>query len=215
MSTKSKPRPPGKRRQTPFPNQRAAGKRARRTDADTERLVRRWRDAVPNDRMAHLVKDATRALVRALQTRLAEHDIPFGHWTFLRILWERDGLTQRELSREAGVMEPTTFAALKAMEIRGHIERRQLPGNRRKVYIFLTAQGRALKRTLVPLAEEVNRVAARGVAPADIAVTRRTLLAILVNLARDELRALGVIVDQAGKVGRARLRARMREGSSE
>ena len=40
----------------------------------------------------------------------------FGHWTFLRILWEHDGLTQRALSEEAGVMEPTTFTALKAME---------------------------------------------------------------------------------------------------
>ena len=51
-----------------------------------------------------------------MQARLAEHAVPFGHWTFLRILWERDGLTQRELSDQAGVMEPSTFAALKAME---------------------------------------------------------------------------------------------------
>ena len=146
--------------------------------------------AVPDDRMAHLVKDATRALVRALQTRLAARGVSFGHWTFLRILWERDGLTQRELSREAGVMEPTTFTALKAMESRGYIVRRQLAGNRRKVHIFLTNKGRALKRTLVPLAEAVNRIAVRGVASADIAATRRTLVAVLVNLARDELRSL-------------------------
>src|ERR1700682_2194302 len=157
---------------------------------DTERLLRHWRDAVPNDRMAHLVKDATRALVRSLQTRLAKHEVSFGHWTFLRILWESDGLTQRELSREAGVMEPTTFAALRAMESCGYIVRRQLAGNRRKVHIFLTAKGRALKRTLVPLAEAVNRIAVRGVASADIAATRRTLVAVLVNLARDELRSL-------------------------
>jgi DNA-binding MarR family transcriptional regulator len=169
-------------RSTPEKNVAAAG--------DTQRLLRHWRDAVPNDRMAHLVKDATRALVRSLQTRLARHEVSFGHWTFLRILWERDGLTQRELSREAGVMEPTTFAALKAMESHGYIVRRQLAGNRRKVHIFLTARGRSLKRTLVPLAETVNRVAVRGVTSADIAATRRTLMTVLVNLARDELRSL-------------------------
>src|ERR1700694_3970178 len=166
---------------------------------DTERLLRHWRDAVPNDRMAHLVKDATRALVRSLQTRLAKHEVSFGHWTFLRILWEQDGLTQRELSREAGVMEPTTFTALKAMESRGYIVRRQLAGNRRKVHIFLTASGRALKRTLVPLAETVNRVAVRGVTSADIAATRRTLMTMLVNLARDELRALQEAADSRAK----------------
>ena len=106
----------------------------------------------------------------------------------MRILWERDGLTQRELSREAGVMEPTTFAALKAMQRRGYIERRRVGGNRRKMHIFLTAKGRALKGQLVPLAEEVNRVALRGLPRADVAATRRSLLAMLENLARDEAR---------------------------
>ena len=151
------------------------------------------------DRMAHLVKDATRALVRALQTRLAEHGVSFGHWTFLRILWERDGLTQRELSREAGVTEPTSFTALKAMEGRDYIVRRQLAGNRRKVHIFLTAKGRALKTTLVPLAEAVNRIAVRRVAAADVAATRRMLVAVLTNLAHDELQSSRAAVGAGAK----------------
>ncbi len=152
----------------------------------TASILRHWREAVPDDRLAHLVKDATRALVRALQMRLAGHEVSFGHWTFLRILWEGDGLTQRELSEEAGVMEPTTFTALKAMERLGYVTRRQVGGDRKKVYVFLTPRGRALKRELVPLAEEVNAVAARGVRKADIAVTRAVLLAIIENLARED-----------------------------
>ena len=126
-------------------------------------ILRHWREAVPNDRLAHLVKDATRALVRALQMRLAEHGVSFGHWTFLRILWEGDGLTQRELSEQAGVMEPTTFSALKAMERLGYIRRRRRDGDRKKVYVLLTPKGRALRDRLVPLAEDVNRIAVRGV----------------------------------------------------
>ena len=152
----------------------------------TASILRHWREAVPDDRLAHLVKDATRALVRALQMRLAGHEVSFGHWTFLRILWEGDGLTQRQLSDEAGVMEPTTFTALKAMERLGYVTRRQVGGDRKKVYVFLTPRGRALKRELVPLAEEVNAVAARGVRKADIAVTRAVLLAIIENLARED-----------------------------
>ena len=153
----------------------------------TQSILRHWRAAVPNDRLAHLVKDATRALVRALQMRLAEHAVSFGHWTFLRILWETDGITQRKLSEEAGVMEPTTFSALKAMEKFGYVTRRQMPDNRKNVYIYLTAKGQSLKGKLVPLAEEVNRVAVRGVRPADLAAARSALLAIIENLARDEL----------------------------
>jgi DNA-binding MarR family transcriptional regulator len=156
---------------------------------DTQAILRHWREAVPNDRLAHLVKDATRALLRALQMRLAAHSVSLGHWTFLRILWEKDGLTQKELSEMAGVMEPTTFSALKAMERFGTITRRRLPGNRKKVFIHLTPKGRLLKSKLVPLAEAVNAVAARNVKAADIATTRQTLLSIIENLARDEIDA--------------------------
>src|SRR5205823_11242484 len=103
-----------------------------RPRTSTQTILRHWREAVPNDRLAHLVKDATRAFVRALQMRLAAHKVSFGHWTFLRILWEGDGLTQRELSDEAGVQEPTTFAALKAMQRLGYVARRRV-GDRKSV----------------------------------------------------------------------------------
>ena len=152
----------------------------------TQEILRHWREAVPDDRLAHLVKDATRALVRALQVRLAEHKVSLGHWTFLRILWEHDGLTQSALSTEAGVMEPTTFTALKAMERLGYIRRKQVAGNRKNVYVFLTPKGRALKTRLVPVAEEVNRIAVTGMAREEVARTRAHLLTIIENLARDE-----------------------------
>jgi len=122
--------------------------------------------------------------VRALAARLAEHSVPFGHWAFLRILWQEDGLTQRQLSELAGMSEPTTFAAMRAMEEAGYVMRRQTAQNRKNVYVHLTARGRALERKLVPLAEEVNKIAVRGVRAGDVAATRRTLLAIVENLAR-------------------------------
>jgi DNA-binding MarR family transcriptional regulator len=137
-------------------------------------------------RLAHAVKDARRAMERALQARLVEHDVPFGHWTYLRILWQSDGLTQRELSALAGVMEPTAFGALRAMEQRGYIERRRRPENRKNVYVHLTRRGRALERKLVPLAEEVNRVAVRGMSRDEVAKLDRLLHAMVENLAADE-----------------------------
>jgi DNA-binding MarR family transcriptional regulator len=153
---------------------------------ETAEMLRHWHDAVPNDRLAHLVKDATRSLVRALQMRLAEHEVSFGHWTFLRILWETDGLTQRELSTQAGVMEPTTFAAVKAMETLGYVERQQMPDNKKNVHVFLTPAGRALKKKLVPLAEEVNEISVAGMSERDILTARKVLLAVIENLAEDE-----------------------------
>ena len=103
------------------------------------------------------------------------------------MLWERDGLTQRELSEAAGVMEPTTFAAVKAMEERGYVSRRRARDNRKNVFVHLTPAGRALKARLVPLAEEVNRIAVAGLPAAEVARVRNALLTIIENLARDEI----------------------------
>ncbi|WP_087633460.1 MarR family winged helix-turn-helix transcriptional regulator [Caballeronia telluris] len=153
---------------------------------ETAEMLRHWHESVPNDRLAHLVKDATRSMVRALQMRLAEHSVSFGHWTFLRILWESDGLTQRELSEQAGVMAPTTFAAVTAMEKLGLVERQQRPENKKNTHVYLTAQGRALKTKLVPLAEEVNEISVAGLSERDIKVARKVLLTIIENLADDE-----------------------------
>jgi DNA-binding MarR family transcriptional regulator len=161
----------------------------KRTTPTLEPVLRHWTEALPEDRLAHLVKDAWRAYVRALQMRLAEHSVSFGHWTFLRVLWQRDGLMQRELSIEAGVMEPTTYAAVKAMEKLGLITRRRAPGNKKNLYVYLTPKGRALKRKLVPLAQEANAVAVEGLSERDVERTRQTLLAIIENLARDEAAA--------------------------
>jgi DNA-binding MarR family transcriptional regulator len=150
-----------------------------------QRVLRHWREAVPNDRIAHMVKDAMRGLHRALQARLAQHGVQPGHWVFLRVLWLRDGLTQRELSIEAGVMEPTTFVALRAMAALGYVTLDHREGNRKNRYVTLTPLGRDLRQTLVPLAEEVNALALRGLSNADVAATRRTLLAMIDNLAQD------------------------------
>lgn len=156
---------------------------------ETRAILNHWQDSGLDDRLAHLIKDATRALVRALQIRLIEYDVSFGHWTFLRILWEKDGMTQRALSEVAGVMEPTTYTALTGMEKLGYVERRQSPENKKNMYVFLTEQGRALEKKLVPLAIEVNEISLRDASEEDIRTTRKVLLRMIKNLAVDESEA--------------------------
>ena len=142
---------------------------------------------VEEERLAHLVKDAARAYIRALQLRLADHSVSYGHWTILRILWRHDGVSQRELSERAGVTEPTTFAAVKALEALGYVERTHLPGNKKKVHVFLSKTGRALRRKLEPLATEVNELSVEGVSEEDVLTTRRVLISIAQRLVADEM----------------------------
>jgi DNA-binding MarR family transcriptional regulator len=140
--------------------------------------------------LVHLIKDALRRASRCLHMRLAEHYVSLGHWTFLRILWVHDGLTQTELSERAGLMQPTTFFAVNGMEKLGYIRREKLPNSRRNVHIFLTPAGRALRKKLVPYASEIDALAVAGISDRDIAVTRRVLLAVIENLVKDEQEGL-------------------------
>jgi MarR family transcriptional regulator, organic hydroperoxide resistance regulator len=146
---------------------------------------------VPNsrERLAHIIRLATRGFNRSLQIRLSSHHVTFGQWIFLRILWDQEGLTQRELAEEAGLTEPTTHTALQRLESLGFLEKRTLAGNRRKQHVFLTKRGKELRVELEPLAIEVNEVALAGLNPKDLETIRKGMLLILENLEEDERKA--------------------------
>lgn len=143
-------------------------------------------EVAAGERIAHLTRRAARRFNRALQIRLAELDVNFGHWVFLRILWDEDGLTQRALSERANLTEPTTHTALQRLEALGYLTRRTLPGNRRRQHVFLTEAGRALRERLEPLAIEVNAIALAGLSPQQAAQLRDMLMRVIANLAEDE-----------------------------
>ena len=159
---------------------------ATKIPGNTQSILKHWHESVPDDRLAHLVRDAGRAFNKRLQVRLQKYNVSFGHWIFLRILWTSDGLTQKELSDLAGVMEPTTFSAIQAMEALGYVVRKQKPENRKNMYVHLTPKGKALKKALVPLAVDVNHVAVHGVSQAELLTTRKVLLKVIENLAQEE-----------------------------
>lgn len=136
--------------------------------------------------LSSVVRDLHRSFSRALQRRIASHGVSMGQWFFLRVLWERDGLTQRELSQRVGMMEPTTVTAVSSMERRGFVRRVRNPHDRRKVNIFLTDRGRELRDVLLPCAAELEEAALRGVDPQDAERVAAILLKVMDNISLPE-----------------------------
>ena len=133
--------------------------------------------------VGYQVRQTHRALQRALEARIRPYGITLGMWYFLRVLWEEDGLNQRELSVRAGTAEPTTVTALHAMERRGLVVRVQNRDDRRKSNIFLTKPARELRNLLLPEARTVNCIATAGLPAADVEALKRILTRLRVNLA--------------------------------
>lgn len=119
-----------------------------------------------DDSLPQVVRDVNRAFSRAVQGRIASFGISMGHWFFLRALWQEDGLTQRELSQRAGMMEPTTVTAINAMERQDLVQRIRNPHDRRKVNVYLTERGRALQHEVMPSVASVATGAVQGL-PSD------------------------------------------------
>jgi DNA-binding MarR family transcriptional regulator len=124
---------------------------------------------------------------RAFQTRLRERVEPFGvssgMWYFLRLLWQKDGQTQSTLSRQIGLMGPTAVTALSSMERRGLVARVKDETDRRKINIFLTEHGKALREQMLPLAHEINAEGLRSLSKEET----KTLLHLLKRIEADLL----------------------------
>ena len=145
--------------------------------------------ALSEERLARLVLLAARSFNRSLQFRLNTEGVTIGQWSFLRILWFHDGLSQRELSKRASLTEPTAHTALSKMESLDLITRRNVDGNKRRQHAFLTKKGWALRDRLEPLAIEANAKAVNGLSEDEQRALRHALLKIIDNLEQDEIDA--------------------------
>ena len=146
---------------------------AARTDSSTDRSLG-WR-----------IRDAHRLFAAALGPSLGGTVPNLGHWYYLRVLWDEDGLTQQALSQRVGVSPTTAVPAIDAMERNGLVVRARHPTDRRKLNIFLTPRARALKNELLPVALALNERAVADIDPSDVAVFFRVLDSIRANLERD------------------------------
>ncbi len=132
------------------------------------------------------VRRTQRLFAQDLQATLAPHDVPVGMWYFLRVLWEEDGLTQREISDRVGATAPTSVEQLRNIEARGWIIRRHSEDDRRKLHYHVTEAGRDLEQRLLYCAGEVNRAALEGLTDGEIGFLRLALVRIQENLIRRE-----------------------------
>ncbi|NLY11812.1 MAG: MarR family transcriptional regulator [Firmicutes bacterium] len=75
------------------------------------------------------------------QTLLSELGLFRGQPPVLFVLWEKDGLTQTELSEKLGIRPATMTTILKRMEKSGFVERKPDLKDLRKSRVYLTKKG--------------------------------------------------------------------------
>ncbi len=107
----------------------------------------------------YLVNNMARLLVEVLRKRVAPLGIVPGQFPALLALWEKDGLTQKELLSMLDIEQATLANTLTRMERDGLIIRKEHPADARARTIHVTEQGSSIRddayRTAMQINEEV------------------------------------------------------------
>jgi len=96
-----------------------------------------------------LMRIALFGLRASFKAELAKHRVPWSVWYYLRVLFEHDGISQRELTERVGVMQPNTVSALQTMVKSGWVTIAR-GEDRRCTLVSLTPKGRQLMQRMLP-----------------------------------------------------------------
>ena len=152
-----------------------------------------------------LLRAADSTFNRRLRDGLARHEVTFGQFQHLRNLWVENGLTQGELSRRVGIEMASSTAILDSLEARRLITRVRNAADRRKINVFLTPAGAALKKPLMACAARVNKEARRGLTDGELGTVFALVGRIIANL---EVRRNAEPIAEPVRVRRTARRAR-------
>jgi DNA-binding MarR family transcriptional regulator len=125
-------------------------------------------DTDPLKSYGYQTRATHRAFDRMLQRHIGKHDLSNGFWYLLRVLWGREGMSQRELADEANLTESSTVLMLESMRRAGLVRKRRDATDKRRINVFLTAKARRMKPKLQHYAGRVNAIATRGIAKQDL-----------------------------------------------
>lgn len=129
-----------------------------------------------------LIKKAARLFERVANINLEELGVTYSQTIFLVRLWEKDGQNQKELTKSAGLKQPTVVGILERMERDGLIWRKQNTEDKRCYHFFLTEKA---KKACVKLEKQgfmMQSIATKDFKVAETSQLNQSLLAVIHNL---------------------------------
>jgi DNA-binding MarR family transcriptional regulator len=112
------------------------------------------------------------ATVRAVRSRidrsLQDAGLRLGQYQLLRLLWDNDGLTPRELADGLEVEMPTVTRTVQRLLRDGFVRREAHPADARSVRIYLTPRGRELQGRVSPILAAETEHALLGFSAAEL-----------------------------------------------
>ncbi|MCP4820151.1 MAG: MarR family transcriptional regulator [Shimia sp.] len=115
-----------------------------------------------SDSAGYLVNHVSRIFARGLAARIAPLELTIGTFPALLELWERDGLTQKQLVARLHIEQATMANTLSRMERDGLILRKKDPTDGRIQRVWLTQRARDLQGDATAAAMDQNTETLKG-----------------------------------------------------
>lgn len=113
---------------------------------------------------------------------LRPYDITPEQFALLGLLWEQDGLLQREIAELLKKDRPNVTRILEKLESKGVIQRRTDPKDRRGSRVYLTDKGQEVRPPLEQIALSFRQSAYNGINDAEAELLKQLLNRITDNL---------------------------------
>ena len=104
----------------------------------------------------------------------------------LHVLWENDGISNRELSKKSGLAMSSLTTMLERMEEKKLLERRVDENDKRKILIFLTDYAKSLKSEYNEISDKMTKISFEGISDEERLAFEATLEKVLYNFERAE-----------------------------
>ena len=141
------------------------------------------RDLDLSEFMPYLINRVGAALVeRFTADALTGTQLTIGTWRLLLAMSNHDGTRQVDLAELTSIEVSTVSRLVTRLSQRGLVSRARSTRSNREVLVSLTAKGRALVASLVPIAAALEQAATRGVTKAELTAVKRVLRRMHRNL---------------------------------
>ena len=104
----------------------------------------------------------------------------------LHVLWENDGISNRELSKKSGLAMSSLTTMLERMEEKNLLIRKFCPSDKRKILIFLTDYAKSLKSEYDEISDKMTEISFEGISDEERLPFEATLEKVLHNFERAE-----------------------------
>ncbi|MCP3772183.1 MarR family transcriptional regulator [Paenibacillus sp. MZ04-78.2] len=111
-------------------------------------------------------------------------DITVDQWEILVILWEKEGITQKELAERLYKDQTNIARMLFKLEKKGFVHRVTHETDRRSLRVYLTPKGREIKEDILAPSIEAYKKTIEGLSEEEVETFRR-ILAVMYNNVKD------------------------------